>query len=81
MPTFISLLEIVFRKTIGIRMGTDCAPCLANLFLYRPEFKYMDRMCKENYNLVTKLSFTFNYIDDLIIVILIIIEEIATHDH
>ena len=56
----------VFRQTIGIPMGTDCAPFLANLFLYYYEFKYMDRMCKENYSLAKKLSFTWRYIDDLI---------------
>ena len=58
--------DTVFRQTIGIPMGTDCAPFLANLFLYSYEFKYMEKLCKENYSLARKLSLTFRYIDDLI---------------
>ena len=49
-----------------LHIGKGCAPFLANLFLYSYEFKYMDRVCKENYNLATKLSFSCRYIDDLI---------------
>ena len=32
----------VFRQQIGIPMGTDCAPFLANLFLFSYEFKWLD---------------------------------------
>ena len=58
--------DVVFKQTIGIPMGTDCAPFLANLFLYAYEFKYMDKLCKENYSLAKKLSLTCRFIDDLI---------------
>ena len=30
----------IFRQTIGIPMGTDCAPLLANLFLSYYEYKF-----------------------------------------
>ena len=47
-------------------MEIDSAPFWANCFLYCYEFKYVDRVCKENYNLAKKLSFTHRYIGDLI---------------
>ena len=31
----------VYRQCIGIPMGTDCAPLVANLFLFHYEYKYM----------------------------------------
>ena len=31
----------VYRQTIGIPMGTDCAPQLANLYLFHHEYMYM----------------------------------------
>ena len=31
---FISIGNHVFKQVIGIPMGTDCAPLLANLFLF-----------------------------------------------
>ena len=30
----------VYRQTIGIPMGTDCAPQLANLYLFHREYMY-----------------------------------------
>ena len=63
---FFTFGDTVFRQTIGIPMGTDCAPFLANLFLYSYEFKYMEKLCRQQYSLARKLSFTFRYIDDLI---------------
>ena len=40
--------DSVFRQIIGIPMGTDCAPFLANLFLYSHECEWMCKMLKEN---------------------------------
>ena len=31
----------IFKQIIGIPMGTDCAPELANLFLFAFEYKYV----------------------------------------
>ena len=36
--------DTIFRQIIGIPMGTDCAPFLANLFLYSYECEWMDKM-------------------------------------
>ena len=37
----------LFRQTIGIPMGTKCAPLLADLFLYPYENKFLDKFIKE----------------------------------
>ena len=36
---FVKFGDKVFRQVIGIPMGTDCAPFLANLFLYSQEYQ------------------------------------------
>jgi hypothetical protein len=54
------------RQTIGIPMGTDCAPFLANLYLYALENKFIRNLINEG---KTKLAKQFRhchrYIDDL----------------
>ena len=37
----------LFRQTVGIPMGTNCAPLLADLFLYSYENKFLDKLIKE----------------------------------
>ena len=37
--TYVKIGDKVFRQMIGIPMGTDCAPFLANLFLFSYEFR------------------------------------------
>ena len=37
---YIKVGDKIFRQTIGIPMGTDCAPLLANLFLSYYEYKF-----------------------------------------
>ena len=36
----------LFRQAIGIPMGTNCAPLLADLFLYSYENEFLDNMIK-----------------------------------
>ena len=47
-------------------MGTDCAPLVANLFLFYYEYKYMKNLIKTNLMLGKKFSNTMRYIDDLL---------------
>ena len=37
----------IFKQTIGIPMGTDCAPLLANLFLFFYDYKYVKHKLKD----------------------------------
>ena len=58
----------VFRQVIGIPMGTDCAPFLANLFLYFYEFHFMEKMAKAKNPDIYRFRRVQRYLDDLIIV-------------
>ena len=56
----------LFRQVIGIPMGSDPAPFMANLFLYYYENKWVRNLKKENLMKARKFSHTFRFIDDLI---------------
>ena len=47
-------------------MGTDCAPLIANLFLFYYEYNFMKGLIKTNINLAKRFSTTVRYIDDLL---------------
>ena len=63
---YIQVGNRIFRQTIGIPMGTDCAPLLANLFLFHYEYKFMKEKLKQNNQAAKNFSNTFRYIDDLL---------------
>ena len=52
---------------VGIPMGTNCAPLLADLFLYSYENEFLDKLIKEGKRKVTRrFNLSYHYIDDLI---------------
>ena len=57
----------VFRQVIGIPMGTNCAPFLANIFLHVYEYEYL-KMLVDNgdIEIAKKLSNMFRYQDDCV---------------
>ena len=64
---YITVGEHVFRQVVGIPMGTDCAPFLANLYLFALEFDYINKLMKHDIHTARKLSKSYRYIDDLLI--------------
>ena len=57
----------VFQQTIGIPMGTNCAPLLADLFLYSYEAEFIQDLLKSGHKKLAKqFNFTFRYIDDVL---------------
>ena len=57
----------LFRQMVGIPMGTNCAPLLADLFLYSYENEFLDKLIKEGKRKLTrKFNLSYCYIDDLI---------------
>ena len=57
----------VFQQTVGIPMGTNCAPLLADFFLYSYEVDFIQWPLKENEKkLARSFNFTFRYIDDVL---------------
>ena len=46
--TFIRFGTKVYRQTIGIPMGTNCAPLVTDLFLFCYERDFMESLSREN---------------------------------
>jgi hypothetical protein len=59
---FVSFRGILFQQVVGIPMGTNCAPLLADLFLYSYESEFLQKLVKDK-----KIhDFTYRYIDDVL---------------
>ena len=57
----------LFRQMVDISMGTNCAPLLADLFLYSYENQFLDKLIKEGKRkLARKFNLSYRYINDLI---------------
>ena len=57
----------LFRQMVGIPMGTNCAPLLADVFLYSYENEFLDKLIKEGKRkLARRFNLSYRYIDDLI---------------
>ena len=65
--TYVTVGNSVFRQVIGIPMGTDCAPYLANLFLFSYEFDFLTSTLKQkDFATLYKFNKCYRYIDDLL---------------
>ena len=57
----------LFRQIVGIPMGTNCAPLVADLFLFCYERDFMKSLSVENQSkIIEALSSTSGYLDDLL---------------
>ena len=57
----------LFQQMVGIPMGKNFAPLLADLFLYFYENEFLDKLIKEGKRkLARKFNLSYRYIDDLI---------------
>ena len=58
----------LFQQVVGILMETNCAPLLADLFLYSYENEFLDNMIKSSHRrLARSFNLCYRYIDDLIV--------------
>jgi len=56
----------VFQQTVGIPMGTNCAPPLVGLFLYSYDADCIPGLLKKNEKkLARSFNFTFRYTDEV----------------
>ena len=54
----------IFQQTIGIHMGTNSAPLLADLFLYSHEATFVQSLLQaDKKQLAQQFNFTYRYID------------------
>ena len=63
---YIQIGSAVYQQTIGIPMGTDCAPLVTDLFLFSYEFEFMKSLILTDLSVAAKFSNTCRYIDDLL---------------
>jgi hypothetical protein len=62
---FVMLSERILQQTVGIPMGTNWAPLLADLFPFSYEADFIQGLLKKNEKkLARSFNFTFRYIDD-----------------
>ena len=65
---FVKFGGCLFRQVIGIPMGTNCAPLLADLFLYSYGSGFLDNMIRGGHRkLARSFDQHYQYIDDLIV--------------
>lgn len=58
--------DSMFKQVIGIPMGTDCAPFLANLFLFAYEYEWLTKKYEsKDYDTLKKFNDCCRYLDDL----------------
>ena len=62
---FVKFRGQIYRQIIGIPMGCDCAPQVADLFLFWYEHDYISRGVEDKNPVVYALKFASRYIDDL----------------
>ena len=57
----------LYRQNVGILMGTNCAPLVADLFLYCYERDFMDSLNHDNQaDVIEAFNSTSRYLDDLL---------------
>ena len=57
----------LYRQIVGIPMGTNCAPLVADLFLYCYERDFMDSLNNDNQaDVIEAFNSTSRYLDDLL---------------
>ena len=64
---YIRLSTKLFRQIVGIPMGTNCAPLVADLFLFCYERDFMMSLSVENQSeIIEAFSSTSRYLDDFL---------------
>ena len=58
--------DMVYQQIVGIPMGTNCVPLIADLFLYCYERDSMSNLQKsKRFHLIDKFNDTSRYLDDI----------------
>ena len=64
---FVVFAGKVFQQILGIPMGTNCAPFLADIFLYSYEAEFIQSFLSTGRKqLASRFNFTYRYIDDVL---------------
>ena len=64
---FIRFQTKLYRQPVCIPMGTNCAPLVANLFVFCYERVFMKSLARENQaDIIEAFNSTSRYLDDLL---------------
>ena len=64
---FVVFAGKVFQQIVGIPMGTNCAPLMADIFLYSYEAELIQSLLSTGRKqLASRFNFTYRYIDDVL---------------
>lgn len=64
---FVEFDDTIYRQVIGIPMGTNCAPLIADLFLFCYERDFMSKLVKDKrLDLIDCFNRTSRYLDDIL---------------
>jgi len=64
---FIEFGGRIFQQTVGIPMGTNCAPLLADLILHSYEAGFVQELLRKGEKKLAEFfDYTFRYIDDVL---------------
>jgi hypothetical protein len=61
---FVRLGNDIYRQIVGIPMGTNCAPLIADLFLFCFEMEFMHKYREDNL-IISAFNSTSRYLDDI----------------
>ena len=63
---YVQFDSMVYQQIVGIPMGTNCVPLIADLFLYCYERDFMSNLQKsKRFDLIDKFNDTSRYLDDI----------------
>ena len=66
---FVVFAGKVFQQTVGIPMGTNCAPLLADIFLYSWKADFIQSLLSTGKkHLASRFNLTYRYIDDVLFI-------------
>ena len=63
--TYIQFNGSIFKQILGIPMGGNASPFIADLYLSWCEYCYMTKVVKTDYTLAKLLSYNCRYLDDI----------------
>ena len=70
----------LYRQIVGIPMGTNCAPHVADLFLFCYERDFMKNLFSDNQaDVIKAFNLTSRYLDDILIIDNLYFEEMVNH--
>jgi hypothetical protein len=66
---FVSFGGTVFQQVVGIPMGTNFVPLLADLFVYSNESEFLQKLVKDNDFKIEVVPFIINFSTELTTVV------------